>query len=62
MALNSEIVAELANQLRLYSAGGRDSSNLSLKRGETSSSKTDKKAAAGAETGEEDPTGRQRGA
>lgn len=61
MALNSEIVAELANQLRLYSAGGRDSSNLSLKRGETSS-KTDKKAAAGAETGEEDPTGRQRGA
>lgn len=61
MALNSEIVAELANQLRLYSAGGRDSSNLSLKRGETSS-KTDKKAAAGVETGEEDPTGRQRGA
>lgn len=61
MALNSEIVAELANQLRLYSAGGRDSSNLSLKRGETSS-KTDKKAAAGTETGEEDPTGRQRGA
>lgn len=61
MALNSEIVAELANQLTLYSAGGRDSSNLSLKRGETSS-KTDKQAAAGAETGEEDPTGRQRGA